>query len=56
MPLIEIHLLEGRTIEQKKKLLASYIHLHLGSLPSMALRFVENCRQFRDICNCRELA
>jgi cobyrinic acid a,c-diamide synthase len=33
---------------QKKKLLASYIHLHLGSLPHMASRFVENCRQFRE--------
>ncbi|MFC1943490.1 cobyrinate a,c-diamide synthase [Chloroflexota bacterium] len=38
---------------QKKKLLASYIHLHLGSLPSMALRLVESCRRFRDSCNCR---
>ena len=33
---------------QKKKLLASYIHLHLGSLASLPLRFVENCRQFQD--------
>jgi len=40
---------------QKRKLLASYIHLHLGSLPSMASRFVENCRRFRDSCNCRGL-
>ena len=40
---------------QKKKLLASYIHLHLGSLPHMASRFVENCRQFRDSCNGQEL-
>jgi cobyrinic acid a,c-diamide synthase len=40
---------------QKKKLLASYIHLHLGSLPSMALRFVESCREFRDSGNHREL-
>ena len=31
---------------QKKKLLASYIHLHLGSLPSMAPRFIENCQHF----------
>ncbi len=38
---------------QKNNLLASYIHLHLGSLPSMALRFIENCRQFRDSGNCR---
>jgi cobyrinic acid a,c-diamide synthase len=36
---------------QKNKLLASYIHLHLGSLPAMALRFVESCRQFRDCGN-----
>jgi len=34
----------------KEKLLASYIHLHLGSLPSMALRFVENCQRFWDNC------
>jgi len=27
-------------------LLASYIHLHMGSLPSMALRFIDNCQQF----------
>ncbi|MFC1906993.1 cobyrinate a,c-diamide synthase [Chloroflexota bacterium] len=33
---------------QKKELLASYIHLHLGSLPHMAARFVESCRQFRE--------
>jgi cobyrinic acid a,c-diamide synthase len=33
---------------QKKKILASYIHLHLGSLASLPLRFVENCRQFQD--------
>jgi cobyrinic acid a,c-diamide synthase len=33
---------------QKKNLLASYIHLHLGSSSSMALRLVETCRQFRD--------
>jgi cobyrinic acid a,c-diamide synthase len=32
---------------QKKKLLASYIHLHLASLPHMASSFIENCRQFR---------
>ena len=38
---------------QKKKLLASYIHLHLGSLPSLPLRFVENCRRFRDSYNYR---
>jgi cobyrinic acid a,c-diamide synthase len=28
-------------------LLASYIHLHLGSLPHMAERFIENCQKFR---------
>jgi len=33
---------------QRKKLLASYIHLHLGSLPSMAVRFVDNCQQFQE--------
>ena len=33
---------------QKYNLLASYIHLHLGSLPGMATRFIENCVQFRD--------
>jgi cobyrinic acid a,c-diamide synthase len=32
----------------KGNLLASYIHLHLGSLPSMALRFIENCHRFQD--------
>jgi len=32
----------------KGNLLASYIHLHLGSLPSMAGRFVENCRRFQE--------
>lgn len=40
---------------QKKKLLASYVHLHMGSLPHMAARFVENCRQFRDSCKRRRL-
>ncbi len=38
---------ERREGFHKKNLLASYIHLHLGSLPHMASRFVENCRQFR---------
>ncbi len=33
---------------QKANLLASYIHLHLGSWPPMAPRFVENCRRFRE--------
>jgi cobyrinic acid a,c-diamide synthase len=28
-------------------ILASYVHLHLGSLPSMAIRFIENCRRFQ---------
>ena len=28
------------------RMLASYIHLHFGSLPSMAPRFVEYCQQF----------
>jgi len=32
---------------QKGNLLASYIHLHLGSLPSMVGRFIENCQKFR---------
>ena len=31
----------------KMNLLASYVHLHLGSLPHMASRFIENCRKFR---------
>lgn len=29
-------------------LLASYIHLHLGSLPHMAVHFVEKCQQFKE--------
>jgi cobyrinic acid a,c-diamide synthase len=33
---------------QKNKLLASYIHLHLGSLPHMASNFIGNCCKFRD--------
>jgi cobyrinic acid a,c-diamide synthase len=32
----------------KRNLLASYIHLHLGSLPSMAVRFIDNCRRFQE--------
>jgi cobyrinic acid a,c-diamide synthase len=43
------HILENgerREGFQKKKLLASYIHLHLASLPQMASRFIENCQQF----------
>jgi cobyrinic acid a,c-diamide synthase len=39
---------ERREGFHKKKLLASYIHLHLASLPHMAASFVENCRQFRE--------
>lgn len=31
---------------RERNLLASYIHLHLGSRPEMASRFVENCRRF----------
>jgi cobyrinic acid a,c-diamide synthase len=27
-------------------LLASYVHLHLGSLPHMASRFIDNCQRF----------
>ena len=30
-------------------LLASYIHLHLGSSPNMASRFIENCRRFSEL-------
>jgi cobyrinic acid a,c-diamide synthase len=33
---------------QQNNLVASYIHLHLGSLPGVASHFVETCRQFRD--------
>ncbi len=31
---------------QQKGLLASYVHLHFGSLPSLALRFIETCNEF----------
>lgn len=31
---------------QRKGLLASYLHLHLGSYPPMVRRFIENCRRF----------
>ncbi|MFC1940445.1 cobyrinate a,c-diamide synthase [Chloroflexota bacterium] len=34
--------------QRGRSLVASYIHLHLGSLPSMTLRFIENCRHFQD--------
>jgi hypothetical protein len=30
------------------KLLASHVHLHLGSLPSIAVRFIENCQRFQE--------
>ena len=40
---------KGKRLEgfHSMNLLASYIHLHLGSLPQMASRFIENCRKFR---------
>jgi len=40
---------KGKRLEgfHSMNLLASYIHLHLGSLPHMASRFVENCQEFR---------
>ncbi len=31
----------------RRNLLASYIHCHLGSLPSMAARFIDNCQRFQ---------
>jgi len=41
---------KGRRLEgfHRRKLLASYIHLHLGSLPSMAVRFIDNCQRFQE--------
>jgi cobyrinic acid a,c-diamide synthase len=45
------HILEKKDQREgfhKKNLLASYIHLHLASLPHMAASFVENCRQFQE--------
>ncbi|MCL5985238.1 MAG: cobyrinate a,c-diamide synthase [Actinobacteria bacterium] len=47
--------LEGEDREgfQVNGLLASYIHLHFASHTHMALRFIENCRQFGDNCNYR---
>jgi cobyrinic acid a,c-diamide synthase len=34
---------------QKGSVLASYIHLHLAALPSMARRFVETCASFAGV-------
>ncbi len=41
---------QGRRREgfHRKNLLASYIHLHLASQPSMAQRFIASCRHFHD--------
>ena len=33
---------------QVGNMLASYIHLHLASVPTMARRFVERCRRYRE--------
>lgn len=38
----------GKEGFQRKGLLASYVHLHMGSRVHMAQRFVESCRRFRD--------
>ena len=40
---------KGKRLEgfHRRNLLASYIHLHLGSLPSMAVHFIDNCRRFQ---------
>ena len=34
---------------QRNNILASYVHLHMGSLPSMATRFIETCRRFQEM-------
>jgi cobyrinic acid a,c-diamide synthase len=41
---------KGRRLEgfHRRNLLASYIHLHLSSLPSMAVRFIGNCQRFQE--------
>jgi cobyrinic acid a,c-diamide synthase len=33
---------------RRNNVLASYIHLHLGSLPSMAIHFIETCHRFQE--------
>jgi cobyrinic acid a,c-diamide synthase len=41
---------KGKRLEgfHNMNLLASYIHLHLGSLPGMAVRFIDSCRRFQE--------
>lgn len=39
---------------QNGNLIASYIHLHMGSLSSMAPRFVESCCRFKQDCQRRD--
>ena len=58
MPLIEIHLLEGRTPEQKKKLLASVteaVHESIGS-PVASIRVWINEFSSEDYMAAGELA